>query len=337
MKKKPIPVEPGLEWTVDRFCPDDAQGVVDLFSSVYGANYPVRTYMEPDLLKKENQEGRVISSVARLPSGAVVGHNALFNSAPNPRIFESGAGLVHPLYRGGQGIFTQMVSHGIEVGMENPNVDLIFGEPVCNHPFSQKMMDRLKFPPRAMEVNLMPAAAYEKEKSASGRVSTLLAFRTIKPRPCKVFIPEGLTEQAAFCYQGMDDQRTFETAEGAPDAPETNLTAQVFDFAQVTRIIVSEAGKDFATRFGAEERHHLDRGIRVIQVWLNTGQRSVGKAVETLWSMGYFFGGVLPQWFGTDGLLMQKILDQPDWEGTVLEGDRPKALGAMVRQEWERV
>jgi len=72
----------------------------------------------------------------------------------------------------------------------------------------------------------------------------------------------------------------------------------------------------------------------VIQVWLNTGQPGVGHTAETLRSKGYFFGGVLPCWFGTDGLLMQKVLDEPDWEGTVLTGDRNQALAAMVKAEW---
>lgn len=337
MTENAIPVEPDQEWTVHAFRPEDAVGVTDLFRSVYGDNYPVRTYIEPELLAQENREGQVISSVVRIPSGAVVGHNALFNSAPNPRIFESGAGVVHKLYRGGQGIFTQMVAHGIGAGKENPGVDLIYGESVCNHPFTQKLAYRMKSVTRAMEVSLMPAAAYVKEQSAKGRVSTLLGFFTLKPRSCTVFVPQGLEDPFSFCYKDLDDTRTFEAAgRGLPGSPKSRIRTQTFEFAQVARVAVHDAGADFQARIAAEDKRLTGQGIRVIQVWLNTGQPCVGQASDHLAALGYFFGGVLPQWFGTDGMLMQKVLDEPDWEGTVLVGERNEQLSRMVRREWEK-
>ncbi|MBU0970743.1 MAG: hypothetical protein KKC20_08860 [Proteobacteria bacterium] len=335
MTAQAIEIEPDQPWTVDRFRPEDAPGVTALFHSVYGDKYPVRTYLEPELLAKENREGRVISSVARIPSGAVVGHNALFNSAPNPRIFETGAGVVHTLYRGGHGIFTQMVAHGIEMGKQSPRVDLIYGEPVCNHPFSQKLGISLKFEARAMEVSLMPAAAYTKEKSAAGRVSTLLNFFSLKPKACKVHVPGAYKDQFDACYMGFEEPRTFEEALGEPEATLSRMDIQTFEFAGVARIAVPDASRDFESRMASEEARLVRNGIRVIQIWLNTGLPQVGGATGVLRSMGYFFGGVLPRWFDTDGLLMQKVLDEPDWEGTVLVGERNKKLAALVRGEWE--
>lgn len=337
MTEKAIPVEPDQEWTVHSFRPEDAKGVTDLFHSVYGDKYPVRTYLEPDLLAKENREGRVISSVASIPSGAVVGHHALFNSAPNLRIFESGAGIVHMLYRGGRGITTKLSNHGVEMSKTSPVIDLIYGETVCNHPFSQKAMNKAGMICRAIEVSLMPAAAYAKEQSAEGRVSTVLGFLTLRPRPCTVFVPGGLEDQFSFCYEGLDDTRTFEPAEGAPESPESLIHTQTFELAQVARVAVHDAGENFQARITAEEERLISQGIRVIQVWLNTGQSCVGRAMAQLKAMGYFFGGVLPQWFGTDGMLMQKVLDEPDWEGMVLANERNEQIAGLVRREWELI
>lgn len=334
MSNNAVAVEPGQAWTVDAFSPEDAAGVVALFKSVYGEGYPVRTYMDPDLLIEENAAGRVTSSVARTPSGAIVGHASLFNSAPNPRIFESGAGLVHTLYRGGQGISTRLFCHCIETGRQSPGVDLVFGEPVCNHPYSQKVLIGQAFVCCALEMNLMPAEAYSKEESAGGRVSTLLGFLPLKPVSATVYVPGRYRDQVAFCYSGLDLERRFETAGGVPESDRTAMDIQVFDFAGVARLAVTDPGADFPSRIASEETDLADRGIRVFQVWLNLGQPWVENAVETLRAMGYFFGGVLPLWFGSDGLLMQKVLDTPDWEGTVLEGDRNKALGAMIKNEW---
>ena len=67
---------------MDLFRPEDAEGIANLFLSVYGEGYPVKTYLDPEKLREENAAGRVISSVARTEKGDIVGHNALYNSAP---------------------------------------------------------------------------------------------------------------------------------------------------------------------------------------------------------------------------------------------------------------
>ncbi|BBO91339.1 MFS transporter [Desulfosarcina ovata] len=66
-------IEPGQSWDVFRFEPKDANGVARLFRAVYGDGYPVRTYVEPDLLIRENAAMRVVSSVVRTPGGDIDG------------------------------------------------------------------------------------------------------------------------------------------------------------------------------------------------------------------------------------------------------------------------
>ena len=164
-----------------------------------------------------------------------------------------------------------MVAHGIEMGREHPGIDLIYGEPVCNHPFSQKLVTKQGTVTRALEVSLMPAQAYAKEKSARGRVSTLVDFITLKPRPCTVYVPASYDELFSFCYRDMDDERRFEPSRGEPEAEKTRMSIQVFNFAQVARVAVPEPGREFETRIRSEEERLVQNGIRVIQVWLNTG------------------------------------------------------------------
>jgi len=331
------PIEPGQEWTVESFTPEDALGVTQLFLDVYGSEYPIRIYVEPDLLIRENQAGRVISSVAKTAKGDIVGHNALFNSSPCQNVFETGAGLVHADYRGGHGIFSQMTVHGLTKGGEWPDVEQVFGEPVCNHPFSQKLGHNQGFITRAIEVNLMPAAAYAKEAGAAGRVTTLMNFKTLKPAPCTVYIPKAYESIFPVFYEGLDDERQFVLSARPLSSQRTTLDTQVFNFAQVSRVAVKALGRDFPRIMQAEEDRLLQQGIRVIQVWLSSGDPSVGEAVESLRSSGYFFGGVLPRWFDSDGILMEKILDAPVWEDIVLYLERAKTLMALIRKDWEAV
>ena len=330
-------IDPGQDWDVDLFRPEDAEGVAGLFLSVYGEGYPIKTYLEPERLIRENAAGRTISSVARTPKGDIVGHNAIFRSAPYDRIYESGGGVVHASYRGGKGVFTRLVAHGVDVGAEAFGIEAVYAESVCNHVFSQKLCHGLGFATMAAEVDLMPASAYEQEKSAPGRVASVLDFKTIRPKPHQVFLPGAYEEALRYIYSGLDDQRELLiSTDASPARSSTLIKTQYFDFAQVARLAVWDAGVDFAQVLDQEEKGVKEKGAIIIQVWLNLSQPWVGQAAEILMLNGYFLGGLLPRWFDGDGLLMQKIMKQPDWEGIQLHFDRAKQILALVKSDWAR-
>ena len=330
-------IKPGQKWTVDLFKPEDAEGVVNLFLSVYGRGYPIETYVNPDKLREENAAGRVISSVARTEKGDIVGHNALFNSAPYERVYESGSGVVHRHYRGGHGIFTQLVTHGMEVA-ESFNVELVFGEPVCNHVFSQKLVHGVGSVTMAVEVDLMPAEAYTTEGSAQGRVTSLFSLmKVIKSKPHRVYLPERYAEKMKDLYGELAKKRELAPSEESlPADVNTKIVFQHFDFARVARLAVWEMGADFTARFNEIETELLNKNVTVVQTWLNIGKPWVGAAVKALRNKRYFFGGVLPRWFDTDGMLMQKLFHKPHWDDIRLYYDRDKEIVAMVKEDWER-
>ncbi len=331
-------IEPGQSWEVDLFRPEDAEGVTQLFLSVYGEGYPIRAYIDPKTLVEENDAGRIISSVARTPRGEIVGHTAFFQSAPYKAIYEGGAGVVHRDYRGGKGIFTRLTAHGQKVGAEKFGVEAVYGEAVCNHVFSQKMCRSLGWRTQAVEVDLMPAAAYAKEKSATGRVASLLDFMTLSPRPHKVYTPARYEKALRFIYAGLDDARDLAlSGEAFPQQSKTRIDPHYFDFAGVARLAVWEAGADFDAALEAQERRVRGRGAVVIQAWLNLSEPWVGQAAEILRAKGYFLGGVLPRWFDQDGLLMARILHRPHWEEMQIHFDRGKDIVEMARRDWEEV
>ncbi len=332
-------IEPDQDWKVDLFREEDAEGVCRLFLSVYGKEYPIKTYIDPERLIKENRERRVISSVARTSKGDIVGHNALFNSAPYSGIYESGAGLVHKSYRGGQGIFSKLFEHGIEVATKLFNIELVYGEPVCRHIISQKLVHNRNMITMAFEIDLIPAEVYSKEGGGRHRVSTMLCFRTFKPKRHTVFIPEIYKENAIFLYSEFDDMRdiSFSEVMPPPKSAKTKIEEQYFDFAQVARIAIWDMGRDFEREFGIVEDKVLKRGAKVIQAWCNLTYPWIGWGIEILRKRGYFFGGLLPRWFDTDGLLMQRLLDFPNWDSIKIYHERDKRLLSMVKREWEEI
>lgn len=327
-------IEPAQEWKVDFFRPEDAPGVTRLFLMVYGDGYPIKTFTDPDRLIEENASRRIISSVARTESGDIVGHVALFCSAPFECAYESGAGVVLPSYRGGK-VALHLVQHSVEVAGKSPGIKVIFGEPVCNHIGMQKICSALGARTFALEVDLMPAGAYTQEKSASGRVSALLDFFKTTSLPQTIYVPDAYEDALRFLYDGFDYERHFDrSSEGLPVERRSRIHTDAFHFAQVARFIVHEIGRDFRDVFDREEKIAIDQGSIVLQVWLRLSWPWVGKVVNILRSRGYFLGGALPRWFDSDGLLMQKLLVPPNWEEIKTHSNRAVKILDMVRADW---
>jgi hypothetical protein len=334
---KTYDIQPDQSCTVSRFQPEDAEGVAKLFLSVYGTGYPIRAYIEPETLIAENAAHRIISSVAKTASGEVVAHNALYRSAPHPGTYESGAGLVHMSYRGSKGLFYRVFSHSFELADALRGVDCVFGEPVCNHVIMQKMVFKMGYITRALEVDLMPAAAYQKEASADGRVAALFDFKTYRSKPHTVYLPRAYEAVWPFFYDGLDDERDFRfSGDEQSPAGVSDIRYEFFGFSGVVRVAVHSTGADFSERLYSLEKNMKDKGAQVFQVWLNLADTCTGAATKTLRRGGYFLGGVLPRWFGTDGLLMQKIIKRPDWEGIHVYSERAASILEKVRADWEQ-
>ncbi len=325
------------ELTVGLFRPGDAEGVAKLFTEVYGDAYPAKIVYDPKGLVEAFEARDQIPIVVRTADGRVVGYSSLFRAAPNRSVYEKGNGAVSPAFRnaGVMGMIFKYVGKTVP-GIEG--VKVFFGEPVCNHVYIQKAaLANLPFIETALEVDLMPAEAYVKEKSASGRVATILMFITVVGNPHLVHVPDVYAPWFEYIYAGLDDKRSFApSADDFPVSGQTRIDTQIYDFARVARTAVHDAGPDFASVFAAEERRVLGQDADVVQVFLKLSQEWVGPAADVLRRNGYFFGGILPQWFGEDGFFMQKIISRPNWEGIHVASERAQQILEFVRSDWER-
>jgi hypothetical protein len=329
-------VKPGQEVIIERFSPEFAEGVTKCFKAVYGEGYPIDTYINPDKLIEENDARRVISIIARTVKGEVVGHLSLFNSNPcNKKIYESGSGVVIKEYRNTERLFSRMTALSEEIG-KNEGIEGVYGEPVCNHPFSQKLTYNLNWITTAIEVDLMPASAYRKEGSSSGRVSVFCCFKTLVPKPHTVFIPERYKDFFKLMYQRIDDKRGIQISEKPiPKTDSTVIEKQIFEFANVSRMAILEVGQDLEDKLKIAEEDARKKGVVCFQAWLNIGTPYIGEAVEILRQNGYFLGGLLTRWFDTDGILMQKLITQPCWDDMVIAFEEDKAIVDYVKTDWK--
>jgi hypothetical protein len=327
---------PDVQYSVDLFRPEDAQGIVRLFEAVYGKNYPIKLYYDPEALTEANRTGGCHSVVARTSDGQIIGVHNLVRTAPCESTYEWAAGLVLKEYRA-LGITQGIVERLMNELVPRLGIEEVFGEPACTHVYIQKMSAKLGFVETALELCLMPESAYSKEKSASGRVTTLLQFRCFKPKPHTVFVPRVYEGELRFLYSALDDERNLVPVEerGYEDG-RSEIRMEIFDFAQVARIAVHRAGQDLEARLAEIEREAFSRNVVVFQTWVRLDTPGVASAVHVLRSRGYFMGGILPQWFGADGLLMQRIRCRPDLQSIVLYSDRARDILQLVAQDWER-
>ncbi len=319
------------------FRPGDAKGIVGLFREVYGDGYPIKVFYDEKALTDANAEGEYHSIVARTDSGKIVGVQHLYRSAPYKSLYETGAGLVLKDFRQ-FGVNKRMLKFIYDDWVpDQDHIQETFGEAVCNHPYMQKVVAQMGHVETALEIALMPAEAYDKERSAAGRVAALLAFRCYKPKPHAIFLPPAYEGQLRWIYSRLDDTRDLAVAKKTlPANVASKAEMTVFDFARVARIAIHESGDDLEDRLANLEEQALAQKVAVIQAWLKLNAPCSGSAVDILRSRGYFFGGVLPRWFDEDGLLMQKLVCDPDFEGIQLYSDEAKEIFSMVKEDWAK-
>ncbi len=337
-EEKRIPPQNQNAFYIDTFRPEDADGIVSLFRSVYGDGYPIKLFYDREAIIAANRDGSYISIVARTPDGEVIGVSHLYRSAPYSGLYEAGVGLVLKDYRNSGASKATLFYLFNEFVPKNPQIEELFGEAVCNHVFMQKTIPPSRHIETAIEVALMPAEAYTTEKSAQGRVAALDAFRCYVTKPHQIFLPHVYEEILKRTYARLDYDRTIDISGGElPSSSPTRAELTIFDFAGVARIAVEHAGSDFAARISELESNARAKNVIVFQVWLNLTEPWVGRATELLREKGYFYGGALPRWFDGDGLLMQKTECDPDFEHIVLYADFSKKLMEFIQRDRKKL
>lgn len=327
-----------LPWVIDDFKAEDAEGTVALYYEVYGDQYPVKAVYDPQELIRQSS-GEAYRVVARTTAGEVVGHIALYRSSPpNVNLYEHGQMMVRHDYRT-TNIAAQLAQYSLEEIPARYGLEQIWGEAVCNHLVTQRMAAKAGFYATALEVDLMPAEAYAKAfsrpRESGGRVSTLAVFRTFKSKPQTIYLPEVYEGPLRFLYSAGDFGHSFvRSSQALADEVATKGRIDTFASAGVVRITLAEVGKDFHAFMEKVEQQAIAAGILVLQVYVSLSRPYVGAVVEPLRNKGYFLGGILPRWFDDDGLLMQRVLAVPNFDGICLYTKQAKAILEIIKQDW---
>ena len=323
-------------YQIEPFQDADAQEVTDLIKEVYGDKFPIGMIYDPVELLAAVKEEKFIPFLARSSDNRIAGFTAIYPLAPYKGVREMGL-TVARLRDRNQGVSGILYNYGLTVMAPKFGIELMYGEAVCNHTYTQQGIVKLKLPvvETGLALDIMPAETYEKEQSAGGRVSAVCIFGVVARKPHTVYIPAVYNKALPFIYENIEDKRTLlPSTDTLPAGKKTEISMQTVGQSGMGRLIVHEAGEDFDRIFASQEAELMKTGHAVLQVWLKLASPSVGDAVDRLRKKGYCLGGVLLRWFDEDGLLMQKITGLPNWEGIHIHSERMKKVTDFVKQDW---
>ncbi len=107
----------------------------------------------------------------------------------------------------------------------------------------------------AMEIGLMPAAAYGTTEHPDDRVSMLLLFGSTRDEQRRLHVPVVYQDAMDYLLQGDRlDRLVLPGDDEAPAGIATRISSEYFAFAQVTRMHVLTLGPDFDRALAASQQ-----------------------------------------------------------------------------------
>ncbi|MCX5817983.1 MAG: hypothetical protein NTX75_17350 [Proteobacteria bacterium] len=319
----------------------NAHHVGTVFRSLYGEDFPVKDVYQPEVLWKEIQAGRLVSALAFDVKGQAVGYISMFKTAPNPRLWEAGNMLVDPGYA-----HTNISSHLIRCYFDPAmcrmtDIDGIFNETVCCHFFTQVSAAKIGMTDCALELDQLDGDSFKDGKSnktGTARVSCVLYFWELTDLLEAEYVPVRYDTILKRIAGSLRPRILFPSTDALPTDGSTSLEEKYYASAKTWKVVVPMVGGNWAAAVEDILSKAKQRRVISLQVTLNMACPHIGAAVDLLREKGFFFGGMAPRWFGTDGLLMQKLFgSETEYEKTKLYTPFSKELLAFIRSDREAI
>lgn len=105
-----------------------------------------------------------------------------------------------------------------------------------------------------------------------------------------------------------------------------------FESARTWKMAIRSIGADWASVIAQILAEAEKRRVISLQITIDMACPPIAAAVESLREQNFFLGGLMPRWFGTDGLLMQKLFaDEPEFEKLKLYSPTARDLLDYIR------
>lgn len=316
---------------VDSSCADL---VPDIFRSIYGDDFPVQYVYDGSLVLAEIASGHLSAAIALDQNNHAVGYVAIYNNAPNQKLWEGGNLLVVP----GCGV-DDLGWHLLQYFLLPENQpasgsDGSFTESVCHHYFTQLGCAKSGFSDCALMLDQMSAASFKEHVPQTSRVACLMQFFEQSDPQGICYLPE----QYFDFLQGLANHLRPRTLQpGSAPLPAEGVTAYSdswFSDAGMWRVSVSAVGSDWDAFLNNLLQLASQRNVTSLQVVVSTALPCCGTAVELMRRSGFYLGGLFPRWFGSDGIMMQRVMGkQPDFSGIKLYSSNARELLKYIQAD----
>jgi N-acetylglutamate synthase-like GNAT family acetyltransferase len=327
-----------MDYTVRRFRPEDAAGIAAVVRRVYGETYVIHQELyEPARIVELNQSGRLVSVVAVDEAGQVVGHYAL--ERPDlGRIAETGEAMVLPEHQHHhllERMRVLIVEAAREAGLAG-----IFGMPVTNHVFSQKMYEHFEGKPVGIRLGNTPKGFHNIAQPSPQRISCLVYFRHFeKPSNVLVHAPARHREMIARIYRQFGLPVTFAEPEKVqlPQAGGSE-TVRYDSKIQCGFIQVEQLGAGTAAAIAHASRELDSAGAEAVFLDLPLSQPGTAELCAAAEPLGFFFGGIGPYFLPDgDALFLQRLNVPLDFGLLQIEHPFARELVDYVADDRRRV
>jgi serine/threonine-protein kinase RsbW len=314
--------------------PDEAQKLVACVRRCYGDSYIDPAQYDGERIAQAIAEGRRHALVALSPSGEVVGHMGITLRRQGDRTADAGMTLVDPRYRG-RGIAHEL---GAALGRAAQALELVGAHdyPVTVHGATQRVgADHLIT--TGLLLDNMPAdvSFQEMEPASRSRSASLIRYLPLSRAPERTSMPPPRYEAVIrwLCARA-ELPRRFAAPEAHPTAAVTSRIEIGEDTRRdILRIAVVKGGSNLAADITARLRK-LGGAPAAIHIDLPLADPAAAAAAEACWSLGFFFGGLLPEFRDGDVLRLQRLAAPPSSDSVpVLESEAGRALCRFVLRD----
>jgi len=277
--------------------PGEAARVAQCVYRTYGYTYPSEHFYHPERLAEMNRSGELISAVAVLGSGEVVGHCALVG-APGSPVMEIGQAIVSPQYRN-RGIVAELAVLLLQAARERGLMGLC-SLPVTLHPYSQRAALKLGFREAGVLLGYVPQSVYFKQigdQELPQRETLLYSFMPLDlPAELTVYPPPHHAGMIRRIYQhvGLPRRLAECPADVQPPVAPSNLSTHIKLSFSSAQIELHGYGHRAIQEVAVRLADLRGRGLAVIHLDLPLTDPLTARFCADLEDLGFVFGSVMP-------------------------------------------
>jgi anti-sigma regulatory factor (Ser/Thr protein kinase)/GNAT superfamily N-acetyltransferase len=314
---------------------EEAIEVSRLAYYAYGYTYPYENIYYPEKIARLNHSGDLISLVARLESGEIIGHAALEKGGDSFKNSELGIAFSNPNYRG-MGIMNRLWEALIEKAKEE-NIFGLYAMSVTSHPYSQKASHHWGLNDICLLLSRGTVIQFKDIlEGRQQRESLLITYRYLSPPKSAVIYPPKKHKDMIM--------KIFDNIGFLPEAKEPNVKLE--DLKGRRSIIKVKPDHAFVTvgmqvdRFGAHTVKKIAEDLKQfcieryesLYLSLNLHDPYTAILTEEFEKLGFFFAGIHPADEESTYLILQYLNNQKmDYSLLDLDVDFGKELAEYVK------